>query len=148
MTILQVDVFDRRKLNKNKDLKVSNFTLPGMQDQANGALSDELKVTIQSELLTYFGGTGPKVGAKVELMRGIQIFSVNWTGEREQVDCEIRVTLFDIASNQPFVQGEGQVTYWIQSMDASKTYIDKLFIKAIRASLYKSMESIRRAVGN
>lgn len=148
MTLLKVDIADRRKPAKNKELKVSNLSLPGKEEQVNAPLSDELKVLIQSEMVNYFTGKGPKVRAHVELMKGLQIFSTKWTGEKEQVDCNIRVTLVDIASNQPFVWGEGSFSTWVQSIDASKAYIDKLFAKGIRASLYKSIESIRSAVGN
>ncbi len=145
--VVKVVVKDARPRKAAKDIQVPNLYLKNRNETAEIDLSAEQKVLIESETIRYFLGKGPSIIIRAEMLKGTQSFTSKTMSERESVDCEIKLTLIDVASGQPFYFAIGSASTYMQSMNASKEYLEKLFQKAIRVSIYKAAEQLSKVSG-
>ena len=65
--------------------------------------------------------------------------------EREIVTARIKATLVDASTKQPFVYAIGDISLFIESIDASPDFLAKLFAKNLKVSIYQAARYLRTA---
>lgn len=141
-----INVADQRKNITDRKLKIPSISFPGQHDQIEPQLAESQIQLVKSEVQKYFVGGAKDVIVNVNISQGSQAFAASLLNEKEAVEFEVSIDLLDAGSQQLLVSGVGNATYQIKSWDASQGYINKLFEKAIRASIYKCMEKISTAM--
>jgi len=136
--LVKVVIKDVRKDKNGQDLQVPNIYFKKHDNIADAVLTDERRHMIEGFVTDRFAGTDPVI-ALVEITTGTQRFTSGLM-EKESVDSKIKVTLIDVESNSKFIWATGDAWFEVKSIDASKEYLDKLYDKAVRASLYKALE--------
>jgi hypothetical protein len=135
--LLKVEVKDARKGSGSKALDFSSSVRSG---EAAPPLTEERRAMLGELASACFAG-GPEVSAVVEVMEGRQTFSRGLLRRTEAVEAGVRLTLLDAAGDSKG-WAEGAAEYRVRSMVASQDYLDKLYDKALRASLRKAAETL------
>ena len=141
-TVKSINVLDTRDGVSGKPLDIPTFAWPGKQDMTVPPLTPEHENLIKTVISNYISDGGPEVDVMVYLEKGYKEFRATWFGEVEHVEIELKIDLHDNMHTPYLYSLSGSVFYEVRSMDASNEFIEKLYQKAIRSCIKKTMSNI------
>lgn len=133
-TVVEVEIADAREDTTSRALEVPSMSFPWNDDEIQPTLTPDHRSVIESEVRKYFAG-GEELVVKVVILRAVKRFKANWRSEGEEVECELSVEIErkrGAPANRGFVGG---AVIKLQSLDASSSKIDDLYLQVIAASI-------------
>jgi len=141
--IKEIEISDKRDNISSADIEIPRHSKNGDTIIVRPPLSAEQRKVLEDELGNYVTASGTEVKAVVEILKGEKKFMAARVSEVERVKTKLSVTLYDTSDAIYFAKGNGEAMFELTSLDASDEYIEKLYCKALKASVYKCFEGIR-----
>ena len=101
----------------------------------------EINGLIKSQISSYFSNDDDEVKINCYILSEFQEFSAHAFYEREYVQFETKVELLDVDDNV-VKYCTSTAFFETKSLDASHDFMDKIYKKAIRTSIYKCFEQL------
>lgn len=138
----EVIIIDKRVNVTDRKIKLPFISFPWQHDKVSPTLTGEQKQMIKEQVQTYFSGKGESVNVKCIIVQGYKEFTAHVFHEREYVQVDIRVELLDL-DNNIIKHCTSSVFFEAKSLDATYKYINKIYNKAIRTSIYKCFKKLK-----
>ena len=148
LSISGVDIIDSRNDTTSRAVDIPRHPKKGQADEINQALNDKHRKLITEEMTVYLETSDKEARVEVEVLEGVKKFEGATFGRTEYVKVKLGVTLYDDVHSPFYLKSSGEAMYEIQSLKASNEFIEKLYQKALKASLYKCFEGIRNSMEN
>lgn len=139
--ISDINIIDKRSNITDEKIKLPVISFPGQFDKVSPVLTDEHKQLIRSQIKSYFSNNEEELKINCYILIGFQEFSAHAFHEREYVQFDTKIELLDVNDNV-LKYCTSTAFFEAKSMDASYDYIDKIYKKAIRTSIYKCFEKL------
>lgn len=139
--ISDIEIIDKRPNTTIEKIKLPTTSFPGQFDKISPVLTDEHKQLIKSQISSYFSNDDDEVKINCYILSGFQEFSAHAFYEREYVQFETKIELLDAADNV-LKYCTSTAFFETKSLDASHDFMDKIYKKAIRTSIYKCFEQL------
>lgn len=143
VVIREIEINDERENIASADIEIPRRSKNGDQKDVQPPLSAEHRKILEDEIGKYVTSSGTEVKAVVEIFGGEKKFEAARFSEVERVKVKLGITLYDSSDAVYFAKSNGEAMYELKSLDASEEYIEKLYCKALKASVYKCFEGIR-----
>lgn len=139
--IVSIEIIDNRTDVTENEIHLPVLSFPGQHDKVSPVLSREQEEMIKSQIKSYFSDNGENVKIKCEIFQGYNEFTAHAFYEWEYVQFDPKIYLLDLNNN---VKGYCTSTAFFEakSMDAKYDYINRIYEKAIRTSIYKCFEKL------
>lgn len=141
--IKEIEISDKRSNISSADIAIPRRSKNGESIVVRPPLSAVHRKLLEDEIANYVTSSGTEVKAVVEIEQGEKKFEAARVTEVEQVKVKLSITLYDNSDAVYFAKSNGEAMYELKSLDASDEYIEKLYGKALKASVYKCFEGIR-----
>lgn len=136
--VVDVEIEDVRQDTTSRELRVPTFSFPWNDDEIQPALTPDHRAFIESEIRKYFA-EGDELTVRVAIIKAAKRFKANWMSEGEEAECELSVELMRGGSDSRQRGFVGGAVIKMQSLDASASKIDEIYLKVIAASIEKCM---------
>lgn len=134
--INEIIINDSRKDTTSRELKIPKLSFPGQSDIIQPSLTQFHKDSITKQIKSYFLNSEDNFNITVEVTKGLKEFNANAFNEREFVQFGTKITLSNLNNNDE-KNCSSTAFFETKSIDASNEFVDKLYLKAIRTSVYK-----------
>jgi len=136
--IKKVTIIDLRKNTEDRKLKIPAFTFPGNYDKLSPKLTERHRYIIDSFVRTFYEKESPEVELVVSIIRGEKEFFAKFSSEIENVYFDIKIQEKNLITNKTY-EALATVYFTFSSHDASEKFLEELYLKAIKASIHKSI---------
>jgi hypothetical protein len=145
--VTRLSIADLRNAVDNRDIIVSALAVPGRKDSIAPALSGGQRELLEKEFGKYISDHADYTArCSILIMEGVMRYASSWSGEGMSVRSKIRVVLIDSLHTPFLASAAGEADYSFQSNIANKKNFEKLYQKAMKAALFKAMESVSGVV--
>ncbi|MCP4582072.1 MAG: hypothetical protein GY839_10665 [candidate division Zixibacteria bacterium] len=145
LLIDNVAVIDDRPEISYRDIEIPTMSWPWTEDIVCPPLSKAQEELIINEVARHTTESGKKVNAVVYIVEGEKRFEGLIWGELEYVRVNLKINLYD-SMHQPFYLSVSSDTFFeVKSFDASDDYIEQLYCKAIRYSIFQCFKQFKIA---
>ena len=139
--LLAIEIVDERSNVTSKRIKLNVLSFPGQSDKVSPILNNEQEQLIIDQISSYFSNGETEIKVRGVIIGGFQEFSAHAFNEREYVEFEIKIELLN-AAGKMVKYCTSTAFFETKSMDANYDFIDKLYLKAIKTSIYKCFEKL------
>jgi hypothetical protein len=143
LTVSNIEVADGRKSADTRSLKAPKFTFKQKGDTVVPPLTIEQEKVIHDEIRKYVKGDGLRVRIKATLKDGVKQYTIGFFNAREFAKTAVTIELMNDTSRTDFFSTTGEAYYEVKSTRADTVYLETLYRKALKTSVYKAFESIR-----
>ena len=140
--IHDISIRDNRENVTVRGLKIPVMSFPWNHDEVSPLLTASQKSMIRDEVKKYFVNGKDKYSIKIEIYEGKKIFDAKLFTEEESVKFSTKIVLTDIANSSREISGSGEVWMKVGSLDASRTFMNEFYLRAIKASINKCFKEI------
>lgn len=141
--VKEIEIIDKRENISSADIEIPRRSKNGETIELRPPLNAEHRNVIESEIAHYVTASGTEVKVVIEILKGVKKFEAARVSETERVTTKLGVTLYDNSDAAYFAKSGGEAMFELKSLDASDEFIEKLYCKALKASVYKCFEGIR-----
>jgi hypothetical protein len=143
ITVTDIEVADGRKSADTRSLKAPKFTFKQKGDTVIPPLTIEQEKVIHDEIRQYVKGDGLRVRIKATLKEGVKQYTLGFFNAREFAKTSVTIELVNDTARTDFFSTTGEAYYEVKSTGADTVYLETLYRKALKTSVYKAFESIR-----
>lgn len=143
ITVTDIEVADGRKSADTRNLKAPKFTFKQKGDTVIPPLTIEQEKVIHDEIRQYVKGDGLRVRIKATLKEGVKQYTLGFFNAREFAKTSVTIELVNDTARTDFFSTTGEAYYEVKSTGADTVYLETLYRKALKTSVYKAFESIR-----
>ena len=98
------------------------------------------------EIMKYFKENGSKIDIEFIVKNGIQKFSTSYPYEVIYVNFSINIDFHDGKHTPYLYSSSGETFFQIQALDVNLEDVEKLYLKAIEASIHKCFTKIQELI--
>ncbi|WP_209329129.1 hypothetical protein [Lunatimonas salinarum] len=136
-----LNIIDKRSNITDEKIKIPVISFPGQFDKVSPILSEEHNQLIKNQIRSYFTNSEEEIKVNCYILIGYQEFSAHTFHEREYVQFDTKIELLNEKDN--VIRFCSSTAFFeVKSSDASNDYIDEIYKKAIRTSVYKCFEKL------
>ncbi len=139
--IQNIEIIEERDSVTSERISIPTVSFPGQTDKVFPKLTPRHQQIITSQLKKYFSIDGDNIKIKCLITNGFKEFIATIFNEQEHVQFGITLELLNM-DNQVFKSCSSSAFYHVKSMDAKYKFIDSLYQKAIKHSIYKCVEKL------
>gem|GEM_PF-2756353 len=139
--IIDIQLIDERPDVTSEKIKLNAISFPGQSDKVSPILNENQRQLIIEQIRSYFFNSESEIKVRCSIIVGFQEFSAHTFHEREYVEFETKVELLNAAGTMTKFC-TSTAFFEAKSMDANYDFIDKLYLKAIRTSIYECFEKL------
>lgn len=140
--LAEIEIIDNRLDVTEREIHLPALSFPWQKDKISPVLTIEQKKMIETQIQTYFSNIGKSVKVECEINQAYKEFTAHAFYEREFVQVGIKIKLLD-ENNNIIKYCTSTAFFEAKSFDATYDYINKIYEKAIRTSIYKCFESLK-----
>jgi hypothetical protein len=142
LIVSDIEVADGRKSADTRTLKAPKFTFKQKGDTVIPPLTIEQEKVIHDEIRLYAKGEGPRMHIKATLKDGVKQYTLGFFNAREFAKTAVTIELMNDTARTSFFTTTGEAYYEVKSTGADTVYLETLYRKALKTSVYKAFESI------
>jgi hypothetical protein len=141
--IVDIEIIDKRINTSLEKIKIPMISFPGESDRISPVLTEGQKQLITNKIRSYFITSDFNVNIKCYILTGFKEFTAHTWHEKEYVEFEAKIELLD-ENNILKKEVSQKVVFEAKSMDASQSYLDKIYEKAINTAIYKCFDQLQK----
>jgi hypothetical protein len=142
ITVSDIVVVDGRNSVDTRSIKAPKFTFKQKGDTITPHLTIEQEKVIHDEIRHSVKGDGLRVRIKATLKDGIKQYTLGFFNAREFAKTAITFEIMNDTARTGFFSTTGEANYEVKSTGADTVYLETLYRKALKTSVYKAFESI------
>ena len=139
--LVGINIIDQRQEVTTEKIKLPTISFPGKVNKVSPELTSEQEQLITNQIKSYFTNNDRALSVNCYIIEGFQEFSAHTFYEREYVQCDVKIELTD-QSNDILKYCTSSFFIEAKSVDATYAYMNKIYEKAIRTSIYKCFEKL------
>ncbi|WP_339924556.1 hypothetical protein [uncultured Cyclobacterium sp.] len=139
--LMDIEILDERPNVTSEKIRLNVISFPGQSDKVSPILNNEQEQLIIDQIESYFSDGDTEISVKCTILRGFQEFSAHTFNEREYVEFETKIELLN-AAGKMMKYCTSTAFFEAKSMDANYDFIDKLYLKAIKTSIYSCFQKL------
>jgi hypothetical protein len=143
LVVTDIEVADGRVSVTARDLKAPKFTFKQKGDTIAPPLNSEHEKVIRDEIRQYVKGDGRQAKVKATLKEGWKQYTLGFFNAREFAKTAVCIELLNDTTQPYLFSTTGEAYYEVKSPIADTAYLETLYRKALKTSVYKAFESIR-----
>ncbi|MBN1128544.1 MAG: hypothetical protein JXA71_06135 [Chitinispirillaceae bacterium] len=142
LMVTDIEVADERKSVAIQNLAAPTATLKKKGDTIMEPLTIEQEKAIHDEIRQCIKGEGVRVRIRATLKDGVKQYSSGFFNAREYARTAVTIELLDEVTQPYFFSTTGEAHYEVKSTKADTAFLETLYRKALKTSVYKAFESI------
>jgi hypothetical protein len=142
ITVTDIEVADGRNSVDTRSIKSPTFTFKQKGDTVIPPLTIEQEKVIHDEIRLYVKGDGPRVRIKATLKDGVKQYTLGFFNAREFAKTSVTIEIMNDTARTGFFSTTGEAYYEVKSTGADTVYLETLYRKALKTSVYKAFESV------
>jgi predicted transcriptional regulator len=143
LVVKDIEVADGRMSVTARDLKAPKFTFKQKGDTIAPPLCSEHEKVIRDEIRQYVKGDGRQAKVRATLKEGLKQYTLGFFNAREYAKTAVCIELFNDTTQPYLFSTTGEAYYEVKSPFTDTVYLETLYRKALKTSVYKAFESIR-----
>lgn len=136
-SVSTVRIEDERAGVSDRPLRIPTMSAAGQLDEARPELTDALRTAIREEVTRRVQAGSGEYEVAVRLLEGVQRFGARWHSEEESVRWVVQVR---IDGGRGRASAEQEVEYAVRSLDASRSYTERLYEAALRYAVAGALD--------
>jgi hypothetical protein len=142
LAVSAIEVVDGRAPADTNRVRPPRFSIKIKGDTVIPPLTPEQKKVISDEIRRYVVGEGVGVRVKATVSDGVKQYNKGFFYAREYTRAVVTVELLDGVTQPWFYKTTGEADYEVKSISPDSTFLETLYRKALKTSLYKAFESV------
>lgn len=142
LTISDIEVTDARKHVDTITPIIPRFTLKKIGDTIVPSLTALQEKVIKDEIGQYAAGGTTSVRVKATVNECIKEYSMGFFNAREYASAKVTIELMDSKNDTRLFSTTGEANYEVKSTRADTAFLESLYLKALKTSIFKCFESV------
>ncbi len=141
--LIAIEIIDNREDVSEREIYLSPISFPGQHDKVSQELTKDQEQMINSQIQSFFTGSGEDIIVKCEILKGYKEFTAHFLSEREYAQFDIKITLLD-SENNIISQCTSSAFSEVKALDATYNSINRLYNRALKTSIHKCFEKLQK----